>query len=498
MSLLRKKLQALSCLNLLAALAVAVLVASCAVDGYDDESFTHPTGIQLESPSADNITVTPNADGTQMTVTWPVVYGAGGYLVSLVNEADPSNPVVKDSVVDGCSVVLPRVEDQLYSFSIQTMANEELNNTAATTTTTKEISTFSPTYATIPDGTDLTAYFNEHPLNDEMDATDKPFDLQPGGHYTMSGNVNLYGNRATFRSTNEANPATITISGKSSIITKAGLTLKNINFECADETAPLILLDPNPSSEMLDKVAVGKGYYYITDPVRLVNVNVNGLANEVLNNNKVGYVISNLIIDNCVFHFNTGADMSSATYFNMYNNGAGINQFTATNSTFYNTSSNSMKYFIRYNNSTGPDRTGYSAAGVNFTQCTFYNIVPQNQICNYDRMRRGGSAVTWTLTKNIFYNTGGTQLVRRFIGGGSWSDDTNKSFNMNTYVANGTDNWTMPDAADASTWTGEAQYDQSGTILSGDPGFKDAANGDFTISGSKQVANKTGDPRWIK
>ncbi|HRN15914.1 MAG TPA: DUF5123 domain-containing protein [Xylanibacter oryzae] len=30
-----------------------------------------------------------------------------------------------------------------------------------------------------------------------------------------------------------------------------------------------------------------------------------------------------------------------------------------------------------------------------------------------------------------------------------------------------------------------------------DPGFKDAANGDFTISGSKQATLGTGDPRWL-
>ena len=34
--------------------------------------------------------------------------------------------------------------------------------------------------------------------------------------------------------------------------------------------------------------------------------------------------------------------------------------------------------------------------------------------------------------------------------------------------------------------------------LQTDPGFKDATNGEFTVSGAEQVANQTGDPRWLK
>ncbi|MBQ4029662.1 MAG: DUF5123 domain-containing protein, partial [Prevotella sp.] len=43
--------------------------------------------------------------------------------------------------------------------------------------------------------------------------------------------------------------------------------------------------------------------------------------------------------------------------------------------------------------------------------------------------------------------------------------------------------------------TGE--YDGTGTALTTDPAFKDAADGDFTPTGEAQVAAKTGDPRWF-
>ena len=41
-------------------------------------------------------------------------------------------------------------------------------------------------------------------------------------------------------------------------------------------------------------------------------------------------------------------------------------------------------------------------------------------------------------------------------------------------------------------------YDNSGNILTSNPGFKDAATGNFTIyAGSDQAKEQTGDPRWL-
>ena len=42
----------------------------------------------------------------------------------------------------------------------------------------------------------------------------------------------------------------------------------------------------------------------------------------------------------------------------------------------------------------------------------------------------------------------------------------------------------------------QGTYDASGTALTTDPAFVDAANGILTPTGAEQVENKTGDPRW--
>ena len=484
---------------LLSFCTAAVLLSSCAIDGYDDEQFDRTSGVQLASPASDDITITPNADGTQMTIAWPVVPGAGGFLVSLVNDADPGNPVVKDSVVDGSKVVLPRMEDQEYTFTIRTLGNTELDNTEAAEATNKVFSTFAPAYATIPDGTDLTVYFQENPLPDGVSRDEKPFDLVAGGHYTMSGNIDFRGNRAALRCTNEANPATITISGDASIKTYSGLLLKNLVLNCAEETNPLVQLDNDPDESIKNLVSTKGNYYYILDPMRIVNCKINDLADEVINANKTNYCVTNFIVDNSVFRFATSSSMSSSTYFDMYSNG-GVEYFKATNSTFYNTTSHEMKYFLRYNNAFRPDRQGYTDGSVEFSNCTFYNIVKSGQICNYGGWKPT-NGVKYILKHNIIVNTGNKQFVRRFFGGSSWDNVLSaggSTVEYNTYFIDGADAWTMPDASDPTTWTGEAQYDKSGTIVAGDPGFKDADNGDFTVSGAAQIQNKCGDPRWIK
>ena len=484
-------------LTSVALLAATLLMGSCAVDGFDDETFSGGvTGQNLNSPSADDISFTANADGSKTTIEWPLVYGAGGYLCSVIDVSDPNNPVVlvEDSVVDGTVMTVDRTEDTNYEFHIRTLGNEELSNTDAEATTVAPFSSFMPGWATVPDGSDLTQWLAANPL--PTDQGEVAIDLVAGGHYTMSGNVDFGKVPVTLRTTNKNDRATLTPATGASIVTMAGLKLKNLVIDGSQVSKSLILMsaEPDPSIQNLKK---DKGYYYVEDPIVFNNCLVDNLAGEVINSNKTKYIIKTMLIDNSVFHFNTASGHSSGSYFNMYDGGAGINDFTARQSTFYNSSDQSMKYMLRYQNSTSPKNTGYNKGSVNFIQCTLFNIVKGGQFANYDGMRRTGD-VTFTLDRNIIVDTGNKEFVRRFTGGSAWDQPAgNKNFTMNTYFFDGADAWTMPDPADEATWTGEASWDRSGSILSGDPGFKDAMGGDFTVSGSAQLGSRTGDPRWL-
>ena len=71
----------------IAFLSVVLLAASCA-RGVDDESFSGGvTNTQLESPTIDeaSFSILTNPDGTEsVKVSWPVIYGAGGYLCNVL------------------------------------------------------------------------------------------------------------------------------------------------------------------------------------------------------------------------------------------------------------------------------------------------------------------------------------------------------------------------------------------------------------------------------
>jgi hypothetical protein len=87
--------------------------------------------------------------------------------------------------------------------------------------------------------------------------------------------------------------------------------------------------------------------------------------------------------------------------------------------------------------------------------------------------------------KNIWYNCG-KDVIRR-MAGGRFNGKNPMTFSMNTYFYD-----------DADNSASESSYDNSGNILTSNPGFKDAATGNFTIyAGSDQAKEQTGDPRWL-
>ena len=81
----KSKLVSSKKLYTLATLAIGGWLLSSCADTYDgkDAFDSGVRNVQLVSPAESDITITPNTDGDKMTITWPVVYGAGGYEVFL-------------------------------------------------------------------------------------------------------------------------------------------------------------------------------------------------------------------------------------------------------------------------------------------------------------------------------------------------------------------------------------------------------------------------------
>ena len=460
-------------------------------DVYDDDESYAPdvTNATLQSPSVEDIVITASTDGTSQTITWPVVHGAGGYLCSVYDVTNPDEPVavndIVEKVVDGCSLTLSRSEDTNYKFSIKTLGNTKYNNKDAESATEMSFSTFTPSFATIPAGIDLTTWFAENPIPEEAITTNLCYDLEAGQEYYISDDIDFFNHLVTLRTTNKANPAKIIFTGTdASIRTSTGIELKYINFDCSASMAPFIELSETPDENI--KGATGSGdCYNIINNVVINGCKIEGVNYNLIYDSNKKYCIGNFLINNSVIHLTSNSLTNINGNAVIYFKAGWINGTTIKNSTIWNTGNSDAKYFIQYNNSCRADRGGYATNSVNFMNNTFYNLAKAGQWANYSGYA-GRTTSYWVMTNNIFVDCGNKQIPRRFLAGRG--NQSTATFGYNTYMFDGTF-----ESVDGSV----APYDNSGTAIEEDPGFADPANGDFTISGSTQLEKRTGDPRWL-
>lgn len=468
--------------RLLSVIAVgAVLLSSCAQDGFDDDErwTSSVTGVTLVSPTADEISVSASADGSQTVISWPVVKGAGGYECTVMDVTDAENPAVVDgiqnSVIDRCQIAVTRVADHNYTFSIKVLGNDKLNNTGAEAATQLTFNSFTAALATIPEG-DITAFIAENPMPDEAKETEMAYDLIAGGHYTMSGSVDFGNKRVQLRTTDQNNPATITMTGNASISTATGLSIKNVNFDCSASTDPFIAYSETPDESTMGVISGSQNYYDIQQSLLIENCKITGVNDYFIYDNNIKYCVGTAIIRNCVVQL-TGSDVSGVIRFQ----GGYINDLTIDKSTFYGTADADAKYFVQYNNSGRNDRGGYASNSITYSNCTFYNVAYSGQWGNYNGFA-GRNTSYWNMTDCIFVNCGSNQITRRFLGGRT--NSANRNFANNTYMYDG-------------AFENTSGYDDSATAIESDPMFADPANGNFTVGGSEQQTKRTGDPRWL-
>ena len=490
--------------------ASALMFVSCAQDGFDDDEKWESSirNTQLETPSVNEINISASADETKTIITWPVVHGAGGYICSLFDVSDPENPKavegVSEKLVDGCTLTINREEDVKYKFTIRTAGNEKLNNKEALTTSEKEFSTFTPTYKTIPAGTDLYQWFQENPVPEGadanaikaelyagmgIDAEDIPnqmlnYDLEPSANYILSQSLDFLGNKVTLRSSSKTEYANLKIQGEgTSFNTYSSLGLKYLNIDCSESLKGIVELSKTPDENI--KGATGSGdYYNIIGTVTLSGCNIDGVNGNLIYDNNLKYCLRTMMINNCKVHLTTSSTTSVSGNAIIYFKAGFINDLTVQNSTFWNSGDSNAKYFIQYNNSGRSLRAGYQTNSVNHLNSTFYNIANSGQWANYSAFS-GQKCSVFVLTDCIFANCA-KEVARRFIGG-NYSTNPSYTFANNTY---------LQDMATA-TFDNAEQYDKSGTIITSVPDFSNPDNGDFTLTSSEQATKRTGDPRWL-
>ncbi len=438
---------------------------SCAVDGFD-ENEKYSSGVsdtQLASPSADGITITASADGSTQTISWPVVFGAGGYQVSFYDASNEAKPIIADSVVHRNQIIVEREEDMNYKIAVKALGNAELNNTDAAEASSKEFSTFTPTFAEIPEG-DLYEYFTNNPVPDEALTSNLKYNLVPGGNYTMSQPIDFEGHNVTLRCSDVNNRPNVKLAVDSKFKTYAGLTLRNLVIDCS-ETSDFIVLDKEPN----EGIKVESGEYVINQPISVVGSYVKGITGRFIYDSGIKYALANFVVSNSIIEVEEHSDLLLS-----FKKSIPINMVFK-KSTFWSKTQNSG-YWAQIHGNEPKKVTGFTEGTFSFDHSTFVNLAYSKQFINTNTLK-GRASLKLYFDSSIFVDCGKGEIMNRITNGTSqFSKASNNTYWYNGAIAN-------------------EKYDTN--VLTTDPGFADPANGNFTISGAEQLAKKTGDPRWI-
>ena len=270
--------------------------------------------------------------------------------------------------------------------------------------------------------------------------------------------------------------------GDETVIDASGI----VGGEDGSASAPFIQLSTTPLVGFAPKYdGSGDTDYYLVSSVLINHVYVKGLKNSIFWDNNTKYVVENFQIWGSKFELATDAVQNEAL---ISFQAGGAKDLNILQSTFVGNNA-VAKYFVRYNNSARLDRYGYDKNNdyqtMTYTNNTFYGLlIADGQWGNYNGIS-GQMYSKFDIQNNIWFNCG-KNIIRR-LAGGRFNGANPMTFKNNTYFNN-----------DVDESAGETDYDKSGTILTTDPKFEDAANGDFSVrTKTEQAVNQTGDwNRW--
>lgn len=485
-------------------LLAATMFVGCA-EGYDspngfDSGVTNQT---LVTP--DSLSFAVSADGTTATISWPLVIGADGYLVTMKNIDDPDNPVVVDGyenkMVDGCQMTASIAEDSKYSFSFQAIGDTKRNNKDGERLDTI-FTTLVPSVANIPDGSDIYEYLQANPIDSV--GGEVAIDLAPGGHYTMSGPVDFQYLNMTFRG-NKARPAFVEMKGNAAFYTYSGLKFKFLRFDMTNCTGNgLICMSNTNLPESIKSQNLGYerngtpigNIYNILDPIYLSDVWIKNMPKALVHDNSVYCAWWSLTVTDCIIQMK---NTSSTGFISFDRNGACIKYINLNNSTIYNIVDNSNAYFLRYyNQSNSNPQKVWGTANTELSSWYFtvsHVTLSRCMSGKYWANNINGTGFGCQFDHTIFY--GLSQPFRRILEKGFSAGTSSMKFN---FFYNPTD----PSDNDYTRLVNgvpcASLYDP---LFKGDVNQEldlEKENGgvDFRPGETVLIENNGGDPRWLK
>ncbi len=186
----------------------------------------------------------------------------------------------------------------------------------------------------------------------------------------------------------------------------------------------------------------------------------------VYNNMKA--TIGDIVIDNCIIDQVKG---DGGDGFDL--RGGALASLKVTNTTF----SNGFRSFIRCQ----------VVAAISFEHCTFYKLCTVDNKDNTGLFRVEKAGSTFKVANCLFYGIGLDNPENTNAGAWARTDKmkADETYKNNYYFGCGNNLWAKLHADDNDK-----------VATSADPGFKDAENGDFTVSNQDMLDAQVGDPRW--
>lgn len=246
--------------------------------------------------------------------------------------------------------------------------------------------------------------------------------------------------------------------------------LLRVSFKIEDGATDVNLIDldltGNTALELTDAVRyTGVGNY---NSLLVSGCNVHDFDRSFIAGNVTDAIIQSVTVDNCVV---TNILTSGGDFIDFRN--SDVFNVSVTNSTFNNCAPG--RDFFRIDDSGTSTQKG-NVCNVLLDSCTLYACSnSSSRRIMYVRFQDNEITVTNTLITDTA-SEGYSDQSRT---------DANPVFDNNNYF-------------NAAGFFNPSQtiYDNSGTHTEEDPGFADAANGDFTLSNQNLIDNLVGDPRW--
>jgi hypothetical protein len=204
--------------------------------------------------------------------------------------------------------------------------------------------------------------------------------------------------------------------------------------------------------------------------------NIHDFARSLVAGN-VASTVTAITIDNSVFTdiLTSGGDLID--FRNTY-----VASLSITNSTFDNCAPG--RDFVRMDAAAGFTGTG-KTANVSIDRCTLYGV--SNNLSSTRRILYVRFVTNVLSVKNTLI-AGSTGFYTNQAATTQPTFQNNNYFNAQRFY----------DAAFEAPPIANLKIDNSGTHTTVDPGFTDAANGNFTVSNQTLKDNTVGDPRWLQ